>query len=1076
LPDGIRTRFHLSRLRRPAALAAVNRPLEMFGERRRKFARGVDEKLVDELLKMKVYDSEGRTREVLGEVVEPVQLQVVCDTLWKSLPANVKEITERDLLDFGDVNEALIKFYEMCIEEATQKSGVKEGVIRNWFGEVLITPLDTKALVYRFEQHTGGLANDAVDALEDLHLIRSERRGGVSWYEITHDRLIEPIRSSNRLWRERLGTAAETQSRLEERAREWVRLGRSQEKLLDEIDLDAAERWTQSSQSEELGVSANLIALIERSASELAKRKATKDQILSQAVQARLIAEQERGIAQRRLQFVLLIILVSTLVYGGWRWLKFKRQSASQLSAFTTEIQHQGQEGQKMVSQANSKALSWASLFLLRVSPIKSLTLALEAFHKADTPEAESALGRAVSEARELTLLRGAGSKAFRLAVSPDGNLLAVGGDAGTATLWNRQEGKSIRQQLISGSGDSVNAVAFGLNGRILATGSLEGTVTLWSLNSPPVIIQQIAVPGAIFDLSFNKDSSLLSAATAGGFVVVWKLPTGYGSDLSLKATEEGKLAANSNQDPRTQPSPFYAVAFDPSPDRSNLLAAANSDAISLWSTSNISPNDISQPVASVPIPNLVYSIAFDQSGKKMAVASADKTAKFYELTDDAVPHLVLSNLKSAPFTHDDILGQASLSPSGKLLATCSNDKTVKLWDVKSGKLLWKYIGHTSGVMGVVFSPNERTLYSSSWDNTVRVWPISDSQNLVGSTEAIDFLSVTQAQGGSTLAATASQVGQIKVWDLSADSELETETVQDPSGRISAIALSNDGTSVLIARPGASWERVHIGGTPIKTAAKLAMNSTGSNTAISFGPDANHVAMAFSDGSVMVRQIKPFAAHKVTESDLKIEAQTDRITSVTLDSSEQKLAIGTLKGKLRIANWVTHRVELPSAEFNAAIDSIAFSPDGSFLFVGYANEKAVIWDARLTGYAPVGSRAGSVNSAIFSPDGSHLATASSATVEIWKVDKQKGKLTSSLVATRVFADTINSVAFDPAGQNIIAVGKDMVIHKLPVSNDGLEKIANDHYNGAGETRDLSAPECEEYLDRPSPCPLAVNQR
>ena len=42
-----------------------------------------------------------------------------------------------------------------------------------------------------------GLPNEAVEELEDRHLIRPEWRAGARWYELTHDRLIEPIRASN---------------------------------------------------------------------------------------------------------------------------------------------------------------------------------------------------------------------------------------------------------------------------------------------------------------------------------------------------------------------------------------------------------------------------------------------------------------------------------------------------------------------------------------------------------------------------------------------------------------------------------------------------------------------------------------------------------------------------------------------------------------------------------------------------------------------------------------------------------------------------------------------------------------
>ena len=73
LPEKLRTRFRMERLRMDAALAAVTGPLR---ETKRSFAKGAAEKLVEELLKTHVEtitsDNIGKTIEVIGEFVEPV--------------------------------------------------------------------------------------------------------------------------------------------------------------------------------------------------------------------------------------------------------------------------------------------------------------------------------------------------------------------------------------------------------------------------------------------------------------------------------------------------------------------------------------------------------------------------------------------------------------------------------------------------------------------------------------------------------------------------------------------------------------------------------------------------------------------------------------------------------------------------------------------------------------------------------------------------------------------------------------------------------------------------------------------
>ena len=130
LPEKLRTRYRLQCLKRNAALSAVKGPLK---KSHRSFGEGVAEQLVDDLLKIRVETFEGVTIVVSGEFVEPVQLQVVCQSLWEALPAGTKLITKDDLLSFGDVNQALQEFYENSIERTVQKTNVEEGLLRSWF-------------------------------------------------------------------------------------------------------------------------------------------------------------------------------------------------------------------------------------------------------------------------------------------------------------------------------------------------------------------------------------------------------------------------------------------------------------------------------------------------------------------------------------------------------------------------------------------------------------------------------------------------------------------------------------------------------------------------------------------------------------------------------------------------------------------------------------------------------------------------------------------------------------------------------------------------------------------------------
>lgn len=210
LPEKLRPRFRLERLRKKAALQAIKGPLEKaksYSDDKsihidKLFEEDIIDQLIDELLKIRIERFGGKSEEVKGEFIEPIQLQVVCQRMWNKLMSlELNQINKHYFSGLGDVDKALSDFYEDAIHEASNESKVFEGIIRNWFEEKLITSSDTRSSVHREFKSTGGISNTVVDILEKRYIIRKEERAGAKWYELTHDRFIKPIKDSNSVWK-----------------------------------------------------------------------------------------------------------------------------------------------------------------------------------------------------------------------------------------------------------------------------------------------------------------------------------------------------------------------------------------------------------------------------------------------------------------------------------------------------------------------------------------------------------------------------------------------------------------------------------------------------------------------------------------------------------------------------------------------------------------------------------------------------------------------------------------------------------------------------------------------------------
>ena len=249
LPENFRPRFQLERLSKDQAKEAIEKPLEKAKVKFKELE--IDEKRIDNLLKLTVETSNGQSnrqsismienivnnlssmrlvlpneepKDVIGDFVEPIQLQIVCEKLWSNImSAQGSTITQKDLKDLGDVDKSLKDLYEKSIHDVIKnsanhvrdvkglallkqayhlksyikKSRISEDRIREWFDKKLITEEDTRNSVHQGRKSTEGVPNNIIEALERKHLLKSQIFPSGIIYKLTHDRLIKPIRKSN---------------------------------------------------------------------------------------------------------------------------------------------------------------------------------------------------------------------------------------------------------------------------------------------------------------------------------------------------------------------------------------------------------------------------------------------------------------------------------------------------------------------------------------------------------------------------------------------------------------------------------------------------------------------------------------------------------------------------------------------------------------------------------------------------------------------------------------------------------------------------------------------------------------
>ena len=117
---------------------------------------------------------------------------------------------------------------------------------------------------------------------------------------------------------------------------------------------------------------------------------------------------------------------------------------------------------------------------------------------------------------------------------------------------------------------------------------------------------------------------------------------------------------------------------------------------------------------------DVVFDLAFNPAGDRLAVASADGVIRVFGREDKA--------LQLAITSHSDWVMAIAWSADGSKLASASRDKTSKVFDAKTGDLLVTYSGHAQPVKGVAFHPDGAEVFSSGGDKKVHQWKVADGK------------------------------------------------------------------------------------------------------------------------------------------------------------------------------------------------------------------------------------------------------------------------------------------------------------------------------------------------------------
>ncbi|MCK4662278.1 MAG: caspase family protein [Bacteroidales bacterium] len=610
-------------------------------------------------------------------------------------------------------------------------------------------------------------------------------------------------------------------------------------------------------------------------------------------------------------------------------------------------------------------------------------------------------------------------------AFSPDGKYIITGSYDNTIKLWNKENGKEIRE--FNKHTAKIRSVHFSSDGKYVLSASADNSAIIFDvLTAKPLKIFSIE-SDHLMKAIYSPDGKKVLTMNNRDEMIVWDISTG---------NESGKFKKS------------FKSIINPlwfSPDGKKIICYSSYKEAKVFDTETA--NEIKTLNFDKP-----YSVSYSKDGKYIAVGSTKLFAKVY----DAETGNELFRFKDNEEAKCDGCNKLVLfSNNSKYLLTASKKAGLTLWDLKKGIKIRTYRELERSVKYVKFSSDDKYVMSAN-DKYIYVYNVKTGAELlkINCKDFFDFEAYFGPDEKYILIPGKNNTAEL--WSIASARKMKTYSgylnkerndglklshtnwtqvnILKYLSMKSAVAISPDGKYIIKGNIDSTCVMIDI------STGKIVKEFNGHSRIVycfDFSKDGKYLITGGGDRVIKLwdtktgKEIHTFRGHR------------DLVFDIKFSSDDKYIVSGSWDGSIRI--WKTEtgkELQYIKLDKNSPY-VVGFTPNDLYVVSGDMDKNLKLWevDAGIEFRNYIG-HTDILSSFDFSPDGKKMVTGSwDAKVKVW--DIFTGMLLNKFTGHE---GAVYSIEYDPKGRFIASGSNDRCIKLFDPETGNEIKNLTGHSN------------------------------